>query len=94
MSGQNRSATSRCRTCDGEHFLHVSTRDEGHEGGFEEYAACPDCNTRVDGSFWRPDGSKFVPLDPGRVRELARRGRLVSDEAAAELEQLVKGATL
>ena len=90
MSGQNQSATSRCRTCAGEHFVHVSTR----EGGFEEYAACPDCNTRVDVSFWRPDGTKFVPLDPGRVRELARRGRLVSDEAAAELEQLVKGATL
>jgi hypothetical protein len=83
-SNQNAAAT-RCATCGGDRFVLVSRRpavqsqwmkEKGIEvpesEGFEEYAACPDCNT-TDTTFHRHDGSVARALDPGKVREMMNR---------------------
>lgn len=83
-SNQNAAAT-RCETCGGDRFVLVSRRpavqsqwmkEQGIEvpdsEGFEEYAACPDCNT-TDTSFRHHDGSVAQALDPGKVREMMGR---------------------
>jgi hypothetical protein len=55
-----------CATCDGDKFVLVQSEPEA-------YAACPDCHSSLDASFWRVDGTRFVPPDPARVRELMAR---------------------
>lgn len=43
------------------------------EKGFEQYACCPDCNSDANIAYWRHDGTRFIPLDPARIRELMQR---------------------
>lgn len=65
-----------CKTCDGDRFVVVNLRPAkpGITGAnFEEWAACPDCHS-VDASFVRY-GSRFVPPDPARVRQILRDSR-------------------
>lgn len=79
----NAAVEVKCSTCDGDRFVLVSKRapkaspwmmERGIEPAkdqlFEEYAACPTCNSQTDTSFWRHDGSPSKALDPARVREM------------------------
>jgi len=63
-----------CRTCGGDRLVVYSTRPvkggvENHVHVYEEFAPCPDCNSGANVGFWRADGSRFNPPDPGRVRQ-------------------------
>ena len=73
--GTNLHADLGCETCGGDKFVLVNLRAVGDKDvtavNFEEWAPCPDCN-HGDVSFWRPDGTKFRPPDPARVREMMR----------------------
>lgn len=60
--GTNQHAGLGCETCSGDKFVQVESEPE-------RYAVCPDCN-QADASFWRADGTRFVPPDSARVREL------------------------
>ena len=60
------SAVTRCELCGGDRFVVVAKREQ-----FDEYAPCPDCHP-VDASFFRYDGSRMVPPDPARVREMMK----------------------
>ena len=55
----------RCSTCQADYVVLVARRPDGSE----EYAPCPDCAMATDATFWRHDGTKFSPMDPGLVRE-------------------------
>lgn len=66
-TGTNLNSGLGCETCGNDKFVLVGTR-EGHE----EYAPCPDCNP-ANASFFRYDGTRSVPPDPGTVRELMNR---------------------
>lgn len=73
-----------CSTCHGDRFVLVSKRvpqqspwamAKGIEIPkdpplYEQYAACPDCNSQTDTSFWRHNGTKASALDAARVREM------------------------
>lgn len=59
-----RAEATHCALCNGDRFVLVESEPD-------RYAVCPDCST-VDVSFWRHDGTRFVPPDPGRVREMMR----------------------
>jgi hypothetical protein len=75
-----------CPTCHDDRFVLVSLRAPVQtilmkekelelpedQGGIEEYAPCPDCNSMADTGFRRADGSRFVGPDPERVRALMR----------------------
>lgn len=63
--GTNQHAGLGCETCSGDKFVQV-------ESGPDRYAVCPDCST-ADASFWRHDGTRFVPPDSARVREMMNR---------------------
>lgn len=79
VAGTNRHADSECATCNGDHFVLYALRrpvqtawmaEHGISPGedmIEEYAPCPDCGPDLQASR-RPDGSMFVPPDPGAVR--------------------------
>lgn len=56
---------TRCSLCDGDRFVLVESEPD-------RYAVCPDCST-ADASFWRHDGTRFVPPDSARVREMMNR---------------------
>jgi hypothetical protein len=59
------SESTACPTCGGDRFVLVQVQPEG-------YAPCPDCHGSVDASFWRTDGTRAVPPDPARVREMMK----------------------
>lgn len=71
-----------CSTCGGDRFVLVRMRtptrsvwmeehgiEPNEDAGYEEYAACPDCNL-ADTSHWSADGTRAAALDPAKVREL------------------------
>jgi hypothetical protein len=74
-----------CETCNGHRLVVVATRLQEQtfwmkergitpsDDPYEEWAACPDCNTAADASYHRFDGTKFVPPDPAKVREMLSR---------------------
>lgn len=69
--------STECPTCNGDKLVVYSIRKEeggveGHPVEIEEMAPCPACNSRVDAGFWRGDGSRFVPPDPGQTRARLR----------------------
>ena len=65
-------APTRCETCGGDRYVIVATRSEGRSE-VDEYAACPDCNSTADTSFYRADGTRARALDSAQVRERLRR---------------------
>lgn len=81
--GTNLHGKSDCPTCGGDRFVLVARRPakasvwmQQHKivppdvEGMEEYAACPDCNSKADTSHSRPGGGKKAEaLDPATVRE-------------------------
>lgn len=82
----NQSVTTQCAVCGGDRFVLVSKRPVTasqwqREHGIvppadateDEYAPCPECASTVDASFFRHDGTKFVPPDPARTREMMER---------------------
>jgi hypothetical protein len=73
------SDSTACPTCGGDRFVLVSYRSPAMRQSttvpdikVEEYAPCPDCHGSVDASFWRADGTRAVPPDPARVREMMK----------------------
>lgn len=63
--GTNLHAGLGCETCGGDKFVLV-------ESDPDRYAVCPDCG-KGDASFRRVDGTRFVPPDPAKTRELMQR---------------------
>lgn len=82
----NQSVDVDCSTCGGNRFVVVVTRPpvasnwmrergiEPHvDRSIDETAPCPDCNAGCQAFHRRPDGSRAVPPDPARVREMLSR---------------------
>lgn len=69
----NVSVEVQCATCEGDRFIVHRTRKPEQSGWMkergiepnldeeiEEMKPCPSCNSTVDASFWRADGTRFV----------------------------------
>jgi ssDNA-binding Zn-finger/Zn-ribbon topoisomerase 1 len=82
-TNQHAKATD-CPTCGGDKFVTVRLRSQEQtmwmkehvilpnpNSFHEEVAACPDCHTNVDASYFT-GGRKFRPMDPAAVRDALR----------------------